>query len=502
MAELSANLDNTGNFPRKIIQIEVRSITGVLGLSFFFAWLFNLFLFSSQYLALFASYSAILVKETFIVAALLAACVVWLIARYSLFNKITGVIFVVFLFLPSLAEILGYLGFLPLEATFATWVLSGVGTSFAFISWGVFLSSYTYEKTVLTPVLGIVVAIATIACNVFVWPQLATFCTMLYPVVSVTLFSVSQRIDNRSMLQEFLSFKNKPALRHLPLVKPMIIAVINSICLGFAFQYLIIPTHAGGSFNVLVLCTVLLLLCIIRIIDILKFKKIGLKFIVLTIVPYISICLLPLSFIDTRFWTWACSIMLGISILNIMINRGLTFRFANSKQDDISPLFFLYDSVGFISGLAIGFFCAWLVFGEQLSDQVFNIYVPSVMVICVVIVWSIVTESGHAYYQTEREEDKNRRPANGDITRIWHRKCADFSSHYHLSPRQQEVLFLLAKGRDANYIKEKLIISSHTAKAHIYNIYRKVDVSSRQELISMIESFDRPFIEEDEKALR
>jgi DNA-binding CsgD family transcriptional regulator len=282
----------------------------------------------------------------------------------------------------------------------------------------------------------------------------------------------------------------------------MVIAVINSICLGFAFQYLIIPTHAGGSFNVLVLCTVLLLLCVIRIIDILKFKKIGLKFIVLTIVPYISICLLPLSFIDTRFWTWACSIMLGISALNIMINRGLTFRFANSKQDNISPLFFLYDSVGFIAGLAIGFFCSWLVFGEQLGDQVFSIYVPSIMVICVVIVWSIVTESGHSYYQTEREDDKSRRPANGDIIRIWHRKCADFSNHYHLSPRQQEVLFLLAKGRDANYIKEKLIISSHTAKAHIYNIYRKVDVSSRQELISMIESFDRPSNEENVETTR
>ena len=48
----------------------------------------------------------------------------------------------------------------------------------------------------------------------------------------------------------------------------------------------------------------------------------------------------------------------------------------------------------------------------------------------------------------------------------------------------------LAKGRNADYITEKLIISSHTAKAHIYNIYQKTGVHSRQELMDLVEDTD------------
>ena len=49
---------------------------------------------------------------------------------------------------------------------------------------------------------------------------------------------------------------------------------------------------------------------------------------------------------------------------------------------------------------------------------------------------------------------------------------------------------MLAKGRNADYITEKLVISSHTAKAHIYNIYQKTGVHSRQELMDLVENTD------------
>ena len=47
---------------------------------------------------------------------------------------------------------------------------------------------------------------------------------------------------------------------------------------------------------------------------------------------------------------------------------------------------------------------------------------------------------------------------------------------------------MLARGRGADYITEKLVISPHTAKAHTYNIYLKLDVHSRQELMDLVES--------------
>ncbi|MEG0461501.1 response regulator transcription factor, partial [Gordonibacter sp.] len=73
---------------------------------------------------------------------------------------------------------------------------------------------------------------------------------------------------------------------------------------------------------------------------------------------------------------------------------------------------------------------------------------------------------------------------------IFHIRCEIVAKRYGLSNRQREVLGMLAKGRNADYITEKLIISSHTAKAHIYNIYQKTGVHSRQELMDLVEDTD------------
>jgi DNA-binding CsgD family transcriptional regulator len=70
----------------------------------------------------------------------------------------------------------------------------------------------------------------------------------------------------------------------------------------------------------------------------------------------------------------------------------------------------------------------------------------------------------------------------------WKRRCVKLAKLYGLSPKETEVLLLLAKGRNAEYIQEKLVVSRHTAKAHIYHIYQKANVHSRQELINLLES--------------
>ena len=64
-----------------------------------------------------------------------------------------------------------------------------------------------------------------------------------------------------------------------------------------------------------------------------------------------------------------------------------------------------------------------------------------------------------------------------------------------LSPREIEVFFLLAKGRNRAYIREELVIGDETVKSHIKSIYRKADVHSQQELIDLLEresSADEP----------
>lgn len=73
----------------------------------------------------------------------------------------------------------------------------------------------------------------------------------------------------------------------------------------------------------------------------------------------------------------------------------------------------------------------------------------------------------------------------------WRQRCARISQAYSLSPREEEIMVLLAKGRSLPFIKDELTISSGTVQTHINHIYRKLDVHSRQEMLNLIENFGK-----------
>jgi DNA-binding CsgD family transcriptional regulator len=64
---------------------------------------------------------------------------------------------------------------------------------------------------------------------------------------------------------------------------------------------------------------------------------------------------------------------------------------------------------------------------------------------------------------------------------------------FALSPREMEIMAMVARGRSASYIHTKLGIALSTVQTHTKNSYRKLNVHSRQELLSLIEQqMDRP----------
>ncbi|WP_253904787.1 response regulator transcription factor [Adlercreutzia sp. ZJ473] len=65
------------------------------------------------------------------------------------------------------------------------------------------------------------------------------------------------------------------------------------------------------------------------------------------------------------------------------------------------------------------------------------------------------------------------------------------AERYGLSKRETEVFEMLARGRNAKYIGERLYISEHTVRSHIYRIYQKMDVHSQQELLDAIDNEKR-----------
>lgn len=65
--------------------------------------------------------------------------------------------------------------------------------------------------------------------------------------------------------------------------------------------------------------------------------------------------------------------------------------------------------------------------------------------------------------------------------------CALLARDFKLTPREEEILGYLARGRSQPYIREKLVLSRNTIASHVKHIYAKMDVHSRQELLDAVE---------------
>ena len=65
-------------------------------------------------------------------------------------------------------------------------------------------------------------------------------------------------------------------------------------------------------------------------------------------------------------------------------------------------------------------------------------------------------------------------------------RCDELARTYGLTAREHEILGFLAHGHNGVYIGEELVISPNTVRTHIHNIYRKLDVTSREDILRIV----------------
>lgn len=69
------------------------------------------------------------------------------------------------------------------------------------------------------------------------------------------------------------------------------------------------------------------------------------------------------------------------------------------------------------------------------------------------------------------------------------KRCKALADEYHLTNREVEVSVELAQGNTPTEIAEQFVVSVQTVRTHINNIYKKTDVHSNTELLSLIREY-------------
>lgn len=135
------------------------------------------------------------------------------------------------------------------------------------------------------------------------------------------------------------------------------------------------------------------------------------------------------------------------------------------------------------------------VLWEHLSDDYYMPFAIAFTAIFVLVAITVFLTTERppweaTFYKPKRAEDCElaAKPASADENVMEEVDVMDVLADRHgLTPREIEVFALLSRGRNAEFIQNTLFISNHTVKTHIYNIYRKMDIHSLQELLDLID---------------
>lgn len=135
-----------------------------------------------------------------------------------------------------------------------------------------------------------------------------------------------------------------------------------------------------------------------------------------------------------------------------------------------------------------------LVNGQNAVDSV---YVLGVLYVLFALVMMLSWHSGKSTEKTEAPLPKADEQASTpeaapalDSTELLAQaiedRCGEIATRYSLSPRETDVLLLLAQGRTGTTIQEELVLAASTVKTHMQHIYTKTGVKDRQELMDMV----------------
>ncbi|MDO4443110.1 MAG: helix-turn-helix transcriptional regulator [Slackia sp.] len=139
-----------------------------------------------------------------------------------------------------------------------------------------------------------------------------------------------------------------------------------------------------------------------------------------------------------------------------------------------------YRIIGGATALYAAGSIAWVLFLGN-TDAVENLIV-------IIAIYALTIASMRFSWSKREPAPKNdsKTDAATVVTDALEKRCAEVAEAYKLSPRESEVLVLLAQGRTRTYIQEELVLAENTVKSHVAHIYTKLGVRDRQDMIDIV----------------
>jgi len=113
------------------------------------------------------------------------------------------------------------------------------------------------------------------------------------------------------------------------------------------------------------------------------------------------------------------------------------------------------------------------------------LYACTLFLVASVKSWRLVARPAEHDIPPAADQAKVAQAANQEQAESFEDRLARISAEAGLSPRETQIVEYVGRGHSSVYVARTLFISESTVYSHVRNIYRKLGISSREELIRL-----------------
>lgn len=180
---------------------------------------------------------------------------------------------------------------------------------------------------------------------------------------------------------------------------------------------------------------------------------------------------------------------IGLNALGVARETGFVLFLASAwialaqsaRQRDVSATF---AAAVLVAGCGVAGLLG--LYGPQFLGGLLNYMGAILFTLYLVIVVVVSTASQHAGGPTPAASDA----PIPDLGRMVEERCEQVAREHNLTPREGEIVLYLGRGHSYAYIANALTVSENTVRTHVRNIYRKLGVTSREELLAVVHGED------------
>lgn len=362
-----------------------------------------------------------------------------------------------------------------------SWVLSGMGGGCLLLLAAPFLSSLRHKRTVLFVSLGLAAG-----ALLFMGAMYLAALAKLFALIVIAGLSAGLSLSTHRLIEKNIPFVSSSESKERSRVSWKSSAAVagNSICVGFMLYCVSLAIGVEWRYGVVGFAAIAA--AVIMAMDVYHGERLNEEMQLKLFLPGVVCGFFPMLFFGSWGILLGCIVFVLVFSMQFITNLGAVaenvYLFKLSAVRSFSA-WRLWNLAGMMVGYAAGF-AAFGVIGRDGGNT--STLVVFALLALLVMLATFFYQNRYPSLMPELTEDRQEESQRGK----WMAKCESFCDANDLSPREREILVMLAKGHDTDFIQEKLFISKSTIKSHTYNIYKKAGVHSRKELMNLIKEVE------------